>query len=472
MSKILAGIIIIVSHACYSQKVQDVLEHGKKVNDFEKIFLRFDGSKLEYHTGLQYNVLDLKTFEDSLLLLPTNDRLNFYIRPLNPLNYSTKAEVVEVIDQINLAANEAIVSITQNLTSLPIQQLKKVVENVKNDSLDEGDCGFQKLVERFDPLIKNVFNSNRSENILAVFRNLENLDFDSEDNTRKGLADAVEKILKFESEIKQMDEEVKTLSGSLESIETSTCENVFKKITTKLILANAIEEAKKHLQNQNDLVIKLRSLYATMKSVETTALRYGWLLKLDEIKSSSSKISLITLRVNSGGYEISDGKFSAIPEKEKISKVIRVRKFQRFVPEVSTGIAYTNLSYPKYGATTDDDGLQTVTSAGNENISRLNFSVMLNYNLFLTNTLLHPFWQIGVGANKEIPTLLSGVGIRISGSKVNRLALSFGLAASWIKDLDKLSIGSEISGQADIEKDLSYTFTKHPKFYLGIQYNF
>ncbi len=161
-----------------------------------------------------------------------------------------------------------------------------------------------------------------------------------------------------------------------------------------------------------------------------------------------------------------------VSTKEEVSKIIGVRRFQRFVPEVSVGIAYTDLSFPKYSTNTDASGKDIVAEAGEEKINKLNFTTMINFNWFMTNSPIHPFWQIGIGVNADFPTLLTGIGARLNVTGAKRLALAVGFATTWIKTLDQLKLGDVVSGPADVEKDTKFKFNKKPKPYFGIQYNF
>ncbi|MGK4568490.1 hypothetical protein [Flavobacterium sp. 3HN19-14] len=130
----------------------------------------------------------------------------------------------------------------------------------------------------------------------------------------------------------------------------------------------------------------------------------------------------------------------------KLEKVVRFRKFRRFIPEVSAGVAYTNLDFPKYDAVTDDaTGDLKVSKIGNDNVKRLNLTVMINYNYFIENSDIHPFVQLGAGINTDFPTLLLGAGLRFNAFNGGRFALSCGFAGSWIKSLKSLKVGDIVT---------------------------
>jgi hypothetical protein len=162
----------------------------------------------------------------------------------------------------------------------------------------------------------------------------------------------------------------------------------------------------------------------------------------------------------------------SIESKELIKRTVRVRKFQRFVPEVSVGTAFTFFKYNSYGTTSDSTGQQFVGSPNENMVRNINITTMLNFNYYIPNSPIHPLYQLGVGINSGIPTILSGFGLRSNINGIKRLAISGGIAMSWIKELDKLKVGDKISGTDDIEKD--YKYGSAPKFtpYVGLQFNF
>jgi len=455
---LLTHLILAASITGFCQKAQDVIENGEKVKNTEKIFLKFDGTKLLYQSAMQYDVLNLKTIEDSLILLPTDASLNFFIKPLNPLMYSTKTKIIEIDDPIDQAASDAL----SKITSL-IPEPAHAVGHASDP------CS--KWINSYHELISRV-NVKRTDTAISIFGDLKGLDFEQEQATLEGLITANNKIKNLESESIDIEPRIKRLRDSLDMIPCADG-NTFEGAASKLSLTNGLSDIENKWQKQKSLIISVRKMYSLVKSVQETASKNIWQIKLDEVKVPRSKISIYTVTLNTSGYNItSDNQIVPTEEKEKITKVFRVRRFKWFVPEVSAGMAYTNLSFPKYSTLADEDGVQHVANGGDDNVSRINFTVMLNYNFFISNSPLHPFWQLGIGANKEMPTLLSGIGFRVNTSAVNRLAISIGAATTWTKTLDKLSIGDAVKGQADIDNDVVYKFNDKPKLYLGIQFNF
>ena len=198
-----------------------------------------------------------------------------------------------------------------------------------------------------------------------------------------------------------------------------------------------------------------------------------WCLELKTVTLKKDSLVQVTITLKEGGYKLSDkGEIESVEFKDKASKIFKVRKFQQFVPEVSVGIAYTAFEYNTYNTTTNSNGDIEVADPLKKDISNLKISTMINFNYYIANSPLHPFLQIGAGINDKIPALLVGTGFRSNINGTRRLAISVGLAATWLQELDELEVGDTILGTDDIERDLKYEFSWPPKPYFGIQYNF
>lgn len=198
-----------------------------------------------------------------------------------------------------------------------------------------------------------------------------------------------------------------------------------------------------------------------------------WCIKLDEVPSKEGKISVYTISIKENGYELSDKlEIVSIESKDILKRTFRVRKFQRFVPELSVGVAYTFFTYNTYGTTSDASGQQFVAPPTENSVRNINITTMINLNLYCPNSNIHPLWQIGLGINSEMPTLITGLGVRLNLNSKTRFRITGGLAMTWIKDLETLKVGSKISGTSDIDKDLKYKTSPLLSPYVGLQYNF
>lgn len=175
---------------------------------------------------------------------------------------------------------------------------------------------------------------------------------------------------------------------------------------------------------------------------------------------------------------------------EKIVGRIRLRIAQTLIPEFSTGVYYTNLSYPVYGIKVltqeDADNLnnqapptspksysagQTLVDTPDNQKYPIVLAGMLNLTLNALEGLAHPLVQLGVGTGKNRPTLLAGVGLRLKW--VNPVVVSAGTIWAWKRQLNSLKEGGVIkNGTTELEKDLVYQLDPKPKLYLGLQVQF
>jgi hypothetical protein len=248
---------------------------------------------------------------------------------------------------------------------------------------------------------------------------------------------------------------------------------------TKFVYNAILKDFSLTLEEQKKRLINLQAAYNLVKDMQEKASVGGgteqlnWLIHVGELKALAGLISDFTVTILEGGYELSENKEIVRKEsKELIIRSLSVRRFQQFVPEVSVGTAFTFFKYNTYGTTTDTTGQQTVAPPTKNMVQNLNISTMINFNYYIENSPIHPFWQIGLGINSEIPSLLTGVGLRSNINGSRRITISGGLAMSWLKELDTLEVEDVISGTDDIDKDFKYSSTPSFAGYVGIQYNF
>jgi hypothetical protein len=460
-----------------SQKASDVIEDGIKVKSTDEIFLRFDGAKIKYQRRTAPDDLHFKTIKDSAILLPVDESLLIYIRPLNPLNFSFIGENKIIVDPIDEAAASSLKKITDFFMDPKLSQMvamgeKAALNKAVRDTVFVADrfCAEMRAAVALYNEILDLLKDDKKQAINAAFDTLKKLDFASPVVTKDRIDKterAIESVSSYYSDVQKKMKELTT------TIEKVNCSDAVENFVVKRAFADATKDVDVTFSNQKKRLSNLEKVFKLIAATYDEAIKNNWLLPVDEVPADRGKISVFTFKVNESGYLLSDqGEIVEASTKEKATKLLRIRRFQRFVPEVSVGIAYTNLSFPKYSTATDATGKQQVVTAGEETINKINFTTMINYNLFLTNSPIHPFWQLGIGINNDFPTLLSGLGLRLNATGVKRIAISFGLATTWIKTLEKLKPGDVVTGPADVEKDTKYKFNNKPQTYFGVQYNF
>lgn len=464
--------ILICSQSIFAQKASDVLEYGVHVKTDRKIFLQYANGELKYDATLSLtdpaNPPDFTPLEDSLIFLVNKNAVNIYITPpINPLNFSYSTETKEILDPIDESAASGLGSIIDVLNSVRRAPAAHGAALTKCDTLF-------KFLEKSVRDIQNGLDSNQQKEVNTVFTALKSLSFSYEQQTIDSIAIIKEWKNKIEKHFSDLEAKIKNTKETLKGYDCGAPDIAF---TIKYIFTNILKEQdelnakqKKRLEN---LQTAFNIVEKTQKTASVSETGLKWCIKLPSIPSIRGKISLYTFTVKESGYRLSDKKeIVNVETKDALKRTLRIRKFQQFVPEVSIGTAFTFLKYNSYGTTSDSTGQQFVGTPIENTIKNLNLTTMINFNYYIPNSPLHPFYQIGVGINSGIPTVLTGFGLRSNINGIKRMAIAAGIAMSWIKELDKLKVGDKISGTDDIEKDYKYSST--PKFspYVGLQYNF
>ena len=515
--------------AANAQKARDVLESGEVVEQDERVYIKYEtgANNFQYNASVAYPYF--RTAKDSLLLLPQRTGFQLYLFPLNPLRYADSTaqkltadpineeaakaldDILQVVNKMSGASTLAKEKITTNETNSAKAQSAKFatlvkVANIKNEVAQKSgvkgkkkdkDITYSKndsmlnkvdsvlydikplVIDCFAPLkdlaerIHSLLDRDQRKEINSAFTALRNLDFEDSAVTgtviRKVAADKAIIGLHFDTVKQKIDSFAKL-------VDDYDC-NPERALIDNFVLVQIQEQLSEIANNQAKRLKNLSKAFGLVDSAYNKAKKNPennfWFTRKPSVEFTDGKISTYTMAIYESGYELSDDSeivVSLVKKKKDIT--ITARRFQRFVPEVSAGIAYVDLRFPKYGTTTDSAGIMRVADAGEDIVRKLNFTAMINFNYYIPNSNLHPFYQIGVGINAGYPTLFTGIGTRINFAPLKRLAIAFGYASTWVKTLNTLHIGSPVSGTAELEKDITYEFNWPLKPYMSLQYNF
>ncbi|MES2382161.1 MAG: hypothetical protein V4538_14035 [Bacteroidota bacterium] len=462
-------VILICSHQVFAQKASEVLEKGEPVKKENRLFLKYDvtDKSMKSRIALSDPHRTFITHNDSIIYLVREDELTVFLKPLNPLNYSYNTETTLIIDPINETAATALGSIIEMLGTVA-QKKTNLKDRTKEDN--SSNCTeFKSIQDSIEDIQKKLLKSNKDD-VAKIFEFLKGISFDDEKST----------IVDIDTAKKSME----TITNYLKGIETSIS-NIKIKIkdypctypdsfTAKFVFNSILKEFSSKVEEQKKRLLNLKIAYDLVESMVKKAAKDGeWCIPLKAAVVRKDKILIYTITIKENGYKLSvDNEIISIQPKELIKSNFRTRKFQRFIPEVSVGTAFTFLNYYSYGTTSDSTGQQYVGSPTENVVKNLNITTMLNFNYYIENSPLHPFYQLGLGINSGLPTFLTGFGLRSSINGIKRLAIGGGIAMTWIKELDRLKVGDKIKGTEDIEKD--YKFGSAPQFtpYVALQYNF
>jgi hypothetical protein len=469
MKKLFSIMLLLLSFECFSQRAREVLEDGIVIKAREKAFLKFTNDGLKYDIGQRAS--DFITLPDSSIFLTARRGVNMYLKPLNPLNYSFNTELKIIPDLVNEEAGTALAAITDLLKQLSASATENA--GISGGPSNECQMRFTKLMDD-EQKLRGLLEEDKKDSVNALFKLLKALSFEDEKTT----ADSIQFINVLLQPINQHYKNIEqALTNFKKEVNDYPCDTPDHHYIVKYVfneVAEKLTELKNGQYKRVKLLIALHKLVSDAQvkaSLEKDGLR--WMQHLGEVAVNRGEISVYTVTIKESGYVLSDkGDISEASTKEKAKRVIRFRSFDRFIPEASAGTAFTDLTFLKYGTQTDTTtGAETVAAAGEERFKKLNFTAMINLNYFIPNSPLHPFLQLGIGANTDYPTFFTGAGFRMNFKPLRRFAFAFGVASTWIKTLDKLKIGDTVSGTAELEKDIKHEFKWPPKPYLGIQVN-
>lgn len=474
-----------------AQKAKEVIEDGIRVGKNEMLFFKLQKDNISYQIS-SYNARNYnpKVLPDSAIFCIPKSGVNIHMRPVNPLNYSYKTEQKQITDAItedaDLALNSILKSLKDNIDK-GVQGMapgikppsgkkdkdiyNRIVDSLKKANEDKANARTS-LVNKIAQ-IKNDLESSKGQKdkVNSVFEVLSKIDFANQAPTVASLNSSKSEIDSIKSYYKILDKRVATL---LDEIGKYNYDDAF---SVQFILKDALDKLKDLINQYRKRYTLLTTLYETCDKVRSDAESnedgISWNIKLGNVKPEKGKIINYSISVKKAGYEL-DNKKEIVNKKEQdiISRTFRLRRFNRFVYEISAGVAYTFFEVPKYGTDTISGGKTVVADAGKEAIRNINFTSMINFVYFSEESDVRPFIQLGFGVNTKTPTLLFGGGLRFYIEGLTRFSISGGIAASWVKRLDKLKVGDKISGTAELEKDLKNVFNWPPKPYIGLQYNF
>lgn len=130
------------------------------------------------------------------------------------------------------------------------------------------------------------------------------------------------------------------------------------------------------------------------------------------------------------------------------------------------------MKYNEFSVSADSTGQHVVSDPVERTLTSLNVTAMLNLTLYIPESGVNPFWQIGGAYSSGLPSVFSGFGLRFNNNRMNRLALSVGGALTWTKELNTLRSGDLIENQSALDEDLKYKLAWPPRPYIGVQINF
>lgn len=465
MRKILLSVVVLffITNA-YAQTVNDVLSNGINVRKDEKIFLQQTGATMQYNLSTAKN---FKPLPDSTIFLIPRSGVNIHLQALNPLKYSYDTATTVIADPISAAEEAAFKTIFSRIESV----IPKAAVPAAG-SQPGTDCPSLNSITGSISLVAKGLETDFKKGINATFLLLREIPFNDKEKVKKEVERIENDSIKvFRNHYEVIRKELDIIGESLNKFSCPRNDSII----IRYVLTQIYKDLKTAYLNKRtrlDNLEKAKKIITDFLAKPEAQPEYTpvWFNDPIYVSAPDKKIVILNVTINQSGMELKDDEIVTSEKKQVVKRVLRFRKFQRFIPEVSTGIAYLDLSFPKYGTSTNSSGQQVVSLAGEEKFKKMNFTAMVNFVYFSEDWNVNPLIQIGVGENSDFPVLMIGGGIRLN-TGLRRISFTVGAASSWIKTLDKLKLNDVVTGTSDIEKDLKYEF-KSPKIYFGIQYNF
>jgi hypothetical protein len=180
-------------------------------------------------------------------------------------------------------------------------------------------------------------------------------------------------------------------------------------------------------------------------------------------KEVTVTVTPLTLVVTDDGLKLN--------EQNPVIATFNARRYRALLPEVGVGAVLGYIDRPKYGTATDTAGKTIVALSSTDHVSA-DPAIMINLVCHCNAGGIAPMLQVGAATSKDLPAILLGGGFRLFGLGKGDIGLGGGLLLGWYKDLQKLKVGSAVSGTAEIDADLGYISTPKPAPYITLQYKF
>lgn len=216
----------------------------------------------------------------------------------------------------------------------------------------------------------------------------------------------------------------------------------------KSYLDEQFKQREMALDNLNQLLSKLETFCSEYKGIQLSPSRsisyIGWKKEYEFTIDWKSKI------MKNINYEIKklDSKGSEI-SKNGGKTSFTVAKRWTLLPFMSTGLIYTDVSYPNYSIKTENS-INTV-SASDKTVVNYRPAIFLNF-LIASWEPIYPFAQIGISSGVNDALFPVGLGISLG----KNFTLSGGALLGYKKDLTNLKIGSVVSDENELKNDLKY----------------
>lgn len=484
-SLMIALFAINVINYSFGQTAADVLEKSIRIKKNERIFLKLKTADTSFqfvvanHLGLngKNEFPKFNNLENDQLFASSEKGIEVYLVPYNPLNFGVLSSYSTYSDPIDSAETASLKTIMDLLESIS----KGTIESSNGFDFNPADIDTTEL-GKFDRLFKKTYLEilvDKKKDIMSSFGILKGMSFDDKIKTKEKIDSEKDKFEKLKTFFIAADTKLKDLLSEYDKLlqdeKINANSNGLAQVLLRKILVddlNKVYEGRKtQFLNYESAMKAIQTMYDEGTSLSVAGL--DWLLHLKSETLKDGSISKFDFEIKNGLYHKNKSdEIEGSASKSYKKSSIKIRTFNWIVPEASIGTAYIFMKYNEYSVAADSSGQHIVGNPVSKNLNSLNVTAMLNLTLYIPESKVNPFWQVGAAYSSGMPSIFSGFGLRLNSNRMNRLALSFGGALTWRKELNKLSVGDQVESQSVLDDDLKLQLAWPPKPYVGIQYNF
>lgn len=478
------SILILILGAASSLAAQTTLENARtarKVDHFITLQVKSD-SVIDYRID---GGLNAKSLESANYFQAGDREMRVYVDFINPLRYRLNTTESAYDDELMKGVVQYISNAIQFVQSIsPSAAAKQALEASGNNQpltleFITNDPDVLELFYYIQDFDNDYFFNNRavldslnhldpnkvyvqSETLIQnIFQRLWMIERAAQIATAE--ADNQKSFSDIEDALNKLAKQIASLGSFIDAMRPAAQNDLTKKLKFVRITLK-YEEIKAKLMAYEDKLISIKAKYIktealfkdTRIDVAANQIRLNTLRDINSKKRREIRLTLEKAVFNTQDFSLSYA--------SGINFVLHVRRYQRIIPSVSTGLFYSSLAFNRFGTATNAAG-QTIVSAAEPNDNPVLSAAHLN--LFF-NSSRDIVWlgQVGVGPSKEKPVFLLGGGAYYKGFQ-----LSLGAIWTWQPRLNSLEIGDVVTGTSDIENDIRFKFDAKPRFYIGLSIN-
>lgn len=294
----------------FGQDAADILEKSIRIKKNERIFLRLERKD----TSFQYLIANRpsqknkdgeipiwRPVRQELIFASSNDYLEIYMKPYNPLNYSHESQLSVFTDPIDSVSNESLKVI------LKLLQEHVVAENGFDIESESFKDKYAEAFNGFNNLLVNVYaelQKDKKDEIIKSFKAMKASTFDNEGTTKTeidGFTKSYDDIKARYDRLETLMKEMKTGFDELIKVCADTT-----LLTEVLLRRTIVDDFNSDFQNKKNQFLKYEEAYKAIQAMYKLGTsndedsELNWLFRVKESNLEVGKMINFEFTMNSG----------------------------------------------------------------------------------------------------------------------------------------------------------------------------